>query len=221
MISKVLSRSSTLFILSGMLLGGAILFHPDVTKPGFALSPAWVPVHILLGLSAFFGLIGLAQLFSIMSLRLSPWGKAAFGLAMLGNLLLTGIMLFVDASVLPVLARDPAYQELLTRNGPLLSGLLGTGVSLSFIVTTIGVLGLAGFLAFRKTISPVNALFFAGAPLLFLSPPLPFAVGLAGGLLLAVGVVWLGLSLRKGIAYNTMVSDLQFQDECLAHLGHA
>lgn len=221
MTSKVLSRSSILLILSGVLLGGAMLFHPDVSRPDFAASPAWVPVHIVLGLSALFGLVGLAGLFSLMSLILPAFGKAVFGLAMLGNLLLTGIMLFVEASVLPVLARDPVYQELLYRNGPLFSGLLGAGVSISFIVATIGLLALAGFLAARKTISFANALLFVGAPLLFLSPPLPFVYGLIGGLLLSVGVTWLGLSVRRGIAHHTIVVDLQLQDECLAHLGHA
>jgi hypothetical protein len=64
----------------------------------------------------------------------------------------------------------------------------------------------------------VNGLLFIGAPLLvFAAGP----AGLMGGLLLGGGLVWLGISIRSGIAHRSLATSLQVQDECLAHLGHA
>lgn len=221
MTSKTLNRSSLLLIISGILLAGAMIFHPDMGRPGYAAAASWVPVHIALGFSTFFGLIGLAGLFSVMNLRIRRFGKAAFALAMTGNLLLTGILFFVEAAILPVLARNPAYQPLLNPGSPLMTGGLGTAIGISLIITALGDLLLAWHLVDTGTISPANGFLFIGAPLIVLTPPLAHAFGVVGGLLLGAGVIWLGFSVRGGRAHAALESSLRVQDECLAHLGHA
>ncbi len=221
MTSKTLNRSGLLLIMSGILLIFGMIFHPNMAKPGYAATPAWVPVHILLGFSTLFGLAGLAGLFGVMNLNLRSFGKAAFALAMLGNVLLTGILFFVEASVLPVLARDPAYLALTSPSGPLMMGALGTAIGISMVIAAIGYLLLAWYLVDNRTISFANGILFIGAPLLVFAPPLTFAFGVIGGLLLGAGVIWLGISIRVGLAHRSLESRLRVQDECLSHLGHA
>lgn len=221
MTSKTLNGSSSLLIISGILLAIGMLFHPDISRPGFATSGAWVPVHLMLGLSALFGLVGLAGLFAVMNLHMRPFGKAAFGLSMLGNLLLTGIMFFVEAAIVPVLARDPAYQPLITAGGPLMSGGLGIAIAISALIAAIGFLAVAWYLVDTRTISIANAALFIGAPMLLFSPPLTPIIGTIGGVLLGAGITWLGFSIRVGVAHRSLESTLRVQDECLTHLGHA
>ena len=210
-----------LLILSGILLALGMIFHPGMAAPDYAATPAWAPVHMLLGFSALFGLAGLAGLFGVMNVNLRFLGKAAFGLALLANVLLTGLMFFVEASILPVLARDAAYQPLASLNGPLMTGALGTAIGITMVIAAAGYLLVAWYLVDSRMISVANGILFIGAPLLVFSPPLSFGFGVIGGLLLGAGIAWLGISIRVGLAHRSLESTLRVQDECLAHLGHA
>jgi hypothetical protein len=219
MTTKTIKWSSILLIISGVLLAVAMLFHPDMAKPDYATKSAWVPVHVLLGISALLGLVGLAGLYAVMNLKITVFGRAAFGLAMLGSLLLTGIMFFVEASVLPVLARNPVYQPLVSQSGPLMTGALGTAIGISMLIAAVGFLFLAGYLVVTKTISFANGVLFIGAPLLVFTPPLTIAFGIIGGLLLGAAITWLGVSSLRGTAHQSLAQLLQIQDECFAHVG--
>jgi hypothetical protein len=221
MTTKTLNTSSMLLILSGVLLGVAMIYHPDTARPDYAATPAWVPVHVMLGLSALLGLGGLAGLYAAMNLKMRNGGRLAFGLAMLGNMLLTGIMFFVEVSILPVLARNPVYQPLASQAGPLMTGALGNAIGISMLIAAVGFLALAGYLVYTRTISFLNGLLFIGAPLLVFTPPLTPIFGVIGGLLLGSAIVWLGISARIGLAHRSLEPGLRIQDECLAHLGHA
>ncbi len=219
MTTKMLNRSSMLLIISGILLAIGVLFHPDMSEPGYAATRAWMPVHIMMGFSTLFGFAGLAALLAVMNINISSFGRAAFGLAMLGNLLLTGIMFFFEATVLPVIARSPEYQPLLSETGPLLSGPLGTMIGISMLIAALGFLLLAGYLVSSRTIPVVNGILFLGAPLLMFTPPLPSAVGTVGGLLFGAAIIWLGVSVRMGLAHLSLASTLRIQDECFSHVG--
>lgn len=219
MTTKTLNRSSMLLIISGILLVIGVLFHPDMSEPGYAAAPGWIPVHIIMGFSTLFGFAGLAALLAVMNLNIRPFGRTAFGLALLGNLLLTGIMFFFEASVLPVLARNQEYLPLLSENGPLMTGPLGTMIGISMFIASLGYLLLAGYLVSSRTISLVNGILFLGAPLLLFTPPLPSAAGTIGGLLLGAAIIWLGVSVRMGLAHLSLASSLRIQDECFSHVG--
>ena len=219
MTTKTLNRSSSLLIISGVLLGVGMLFHPDMANPDAATRNAWIPVHVVLGISALLGLVGLAGLYAVLSLNMRTLGRAAFGLAMLANVLLTGMLFFVEAGIVPVLARDSAYRPLLSETGPLLTGGFGLVIVTTMTIAAIGFLCLAGYLMSTKTISLANGLLFLGAPLLAFTPPLPFAFGIIGGVLLGAGITWLGISIRKGTAHDALASSLRMQDECFLHAG--
>lgn len=221
MTSRTLNVSGLLLILSGILLAIATIFRPDISQPGYAASALWVWTNIMLGFSTLFALIGFAGLFAVMNLKIRSFGKTAFALVVVGNVLLTGIFFFVEAAVMPVLARSPELQQLTAPAGPLVTGALGTAIGISLFIAAIGYLLLAGYLVITRTISPANGLLFIGAPLLLFSPPLTFPFGVIGGLLLGAGIAWMGVSARSGVVHDSLISSLHAQDECLAHMGHA
>ncbi|MGE5173233.1 MAG: hypothetical protein ACM3MD_05330 [Betaproteobacteria bacterium] len=220
MSTKAIKWSSVLLIISGVLLAAPILFHPDMSKPGYALLGAWVPVHVLLGISALAGLAGLIVFYGAMSPKITVFGHVAVWFAIVGTALLAGLMFFVESAIVPVLAGDPTYEPLLGMTGPLMTGAFGALAMLSMVIVSIGFILFGGYLIWAKVISPVNgALFIIGAPLAAFSPPFPYIVGIIGGVLLGIAIGWLGVSIRTGRAHDTLETTLRIHDECLAQAG--
>lgn len=220
MSTKAVKWSSVLLIISGLLLAVPILFHPDMSKAGYALLGSWVPVHLLLGISALVGLAGLIVFYGAMSPKISVVGHVAVWLAIVGTALLCGLMFFVEAAIVPVLAADPATVPLLAETGPLMTGIFGISALAAMAVLAVGFILFGGYLIRAKIVSPVNGvLFIIGAPLAAFTPPLPFVAGIIGGVLLGIALAWLGVSIRTGRAHDTLESTLRIHDECLAQAG--
>ncbi len=220
MSTKAIKWSSLLLIIAGVLLAVPILFHPDMSKPGYALLSVWVPVHVLLGISALAGLAGLIVFYGVMSPKITVFGHMAIWFAIVGTALLAGLMFFVESAIVPVLAGSPAYEPLLRMTGPLMTGAFGALTMISMAIVAVGFILFGGYLIWAKIISPANGiLFIIGAPLVAFSPPLPYAVGIIGGVLLGIALVWLGVSIRTGRAHDTLESTLRIHDECLAQAG--
>lgn len=220
MLSKSLNRSGILLIIAGILTAGSMIFHPNIGRPGFAMQGAWVSVHVLLGIAALIAILGLAGLYAPLRTKMTFFGQAAFGLAVLGNILIAGLMFFVEATLVPVLSRDPFFQVLLTGTGPLMTGSFGLVITATIIIAAAGWIFLAGYLTGTKTISVTNGLLlFIGAPLTAFSPPLPFSIGLIGGVLFGAGVTWLGLSMLTGTAHEALREMIRLEDECLIQAG--
>ncbi len=220
MSTKAIKWSSVLLIISGVLAAVPVLFHPDTTKPGYALLGAWVPVHVLLGISALVGFAGLIVFYGAMSPRITAVGHVAFWFAIVGTALLAGLMFLVESAIVPVLAGNPAYEPLLGVTGPLMTGAFGTLGMISMVILSVGFILLGGFLIGEKIISPANGiLFIVGAPLASFSPPLPNILLMIGGVLFGIALVWLGASIRTGRAHDTLESTLRIHDQCLAQAG--
>ena len=220
MSTKAVKWSSVLLILSGFLLAVPILFHPDVIKSGYALQRAWVPVHVLLGMSALIGLAGLIVFYGAMSPKTTVFGHIAIWFAIVGTALLAGLVFFVESAIVPVLAGSPAYEPLLSETGPIIAGAFGVLALILMVILTVGYILFGGYLIWAKIISPVNGiLFIIGAPLIAFSPPFPYAVGIIGGVLLGIAIAWLGVSIRTGRAHDTLETTLRIHDECLAEAG--
>jgi hypothetical protein len=150
--------------------------------------------------------------------KITLFGLWAFGLAVLGSILLSGLMLFVEAALIPALAADPAFQPVMPL--PLASGGFGFTVLASFVTAAVGWLFLAGYLMGTKTVSGFNGLLlFIAVPLLFFTPPLPFTFGVAGGVLLGAGIAWLGISLWTGAAHAALRESMRLSDECFIQAG--
>ena len=220
MSTKAIKWSSVLLIIGGALLAVSMLFHPDMGRPGYALMRAWVPVHVLLGISTVAGMAGLIVFYGAVSPKTTVFGHVAFWFAIIGTALLTGLMFFVEAAIIPVLAGNPAYEQILGMTGPLMTGAFGTLIMIAMLIVAVGFILVGGYLLGAKIISPVNGiLFIIGAPLLAFSPPLPYIAGIIGGVLLGIALVWLGISVRTGKAHDTLESTLRIHDQCLAQAG--
>jgi hypothetical protein len=211
--------SSTFLILSGILIAVPILFNPDAAQPGFALQQAWVPVHILFGISALFGIAGLSVFYRVLGSRMSKIGHVAFVLVLLGDILLSGLMFFVEAAIVPVLAAHSKYEALMSITGPLMSGTFGAMVTISFAIMGVGFLLLAAYLVATRTISVLNGILFIGAPIAGFAPPFPTMLGLIGGVILGIALIWLGLSIRNGIAHEALAAGFGAYDECFLQAG--
>ncbi|HEX9135836.1 MAG TPA: hypothetical protein VF905_02685 [Nitrospirota bacterium] len=212
--------SSVLLIISGLLLAVPILFHPDVTKPGYALLSAWVPVHVLLGLSALIGVAGLIVFYGAVSPKTTVVGHVAFWFAIIGTVLMVGLMFFVEAAIVPVLSGSTAYEPLLSMSGPIMAGTFGVFTLITAVIIAVGYILFGGYLIGAKIISPTNGiLFIIGAPLIAFSPPWPNVVMIIGGVLFGIALIWLGVSIRSGRAHDTLESTLRIHDECLAQAG--
>jgi hypothetical protein len=206
--------------MSGVLLAVPMLFHPDMGKPGYALLSAWVPVHVLLGISALVGLAGLIVFYGVVSPKITVVGHVAIWFAIVGTALLAGLVFFVESAIVPVLAGSPAYEPLLSETGPIMAGAFGVLALILMVILTVGYILFGGYLIWAKIISPVNGiLFIIGAPLIAFSPPFPYAVGIVGGVLLGIAIAWLGVSIRTGRAHDTLETTLRIHDECLAEAG--
>jgi hypothetical protein len=217
--TKTIDLSGGALIFAGILIAGSMLFHPDDTLPGSFLRTAWMPVHILLGIAAIAALAGLGGLYSVMGPKLSTFGRVSFGLALLGTVLLAGVMLFFEATLLPALSRDPAYQPLLSGDGPIMNGLLGYLIWISMVIASVGYVLLAVYLIVSRTISYVNGFLFIGVPLAAFAPPIPYVLEVAGGVLFGIALLWLGVSIRSGTAHKALEETIRLQDECIAHAG--
>jgi len=218
--TKSVNRSGMLLIIAGILIAGPMLFHPDDSRPDFAFPVVWVPVHVLMGIGALSCLAGLAGLYWTLQGKVTVFGSITFALAILGTILFVGLLFFVEATLLPDLGRDPAYQSLLRDNGPLMGGSFGFAVIASLTLVSLSYLLLAIYLIASRIISVANGLLFIGAPLAAFAPPLPYAVGIFGGVLFGVALIWLGVSIRRGTAHKALEVEMRFEDECLLlHAG--
>ncbi len=223
MLDKLTRWSSGLLILSGALVAGAIPFHPDMELPGFALSRAWAPVHVLLGLAALLTAGGFGLVYRAIGGRITPIGHSAFVLAIVGNVMVAGISLFVEATIIPVLAGDPAYERLLAVNGPLLGGAYGSLSWLSYAIMSIGTLILAGYLVAVKVMTVPNGVLFIATPFAGFVPPFPTLLGIICGVVLGAAMIWFGISVLKGAAHKAISEELLAYDECFSQAasGHA
>ena len=222
MSTKAVKWSSALLIIGGVLLAVPMLFHPDMTTTGYAVKGAWVPVHILLGISSLAVMAGLIVFYGAVSPKTTLFGHVAFWFAIIGTALLSGLMFFVESAITPVLAGNPAYEPLLGMTGPLLTGAFGVYLMVSMAIAAIGFILVGGYLIWAKIISPLNGAFFIiGAPIALFSPPIPYVLGIIGGVLAGGALVWLGVSIQKGRAHDTLEETLRIHDQCLAQAGHA
>ncbi len=222
MSTKAVKWSSVLLIIGGVLLAVPMLFHPDMGRPGYALVSAWVPVHVLLGISYLAGLAGLIVFYGAVSPKATVFGHVAFWFAIIGTALLSGLMFFVESAIVPFLAGNPAYEPLLAMTGPLMAGAFGACAMISMAIVSVGFILVGAYLIWAKIISPANGvLFIIGTPITAFSPPLPHVWGIIGGVLLGCALVWLGVSIRRGRAHDTLEATLRVHDQCLAEAGRA
>jgi hypothetical protein len=198
MSSKLVGWSGRALLLAGVLIAVPVLFHPnDVAHPETVLSTTWVIVHSLFAAGTVLALLGLPGLYARQAEAAGKLGLVGFVLTFVGSALFAAALV-LEAFVVPPIATEAP--KLLDPSGPLFGGPLG--ICLLFAGTTFA-LGaiLLGFATVRAGVLPrFSAVPFlmVGAPLLAFWPPLPYLVGVTGGVLVGIGFGWLGYALLSG-----------------------
>jgi len=204
MSSRLIRWSGLALLLAGLLLGIAIILHPDEANPNAVLEVAWAPVHQVMIVGALLSLFGLIGFYVRQRGQAGVLGLIGFLLLFVGSALFVPIV-FAEAFIIPVIAADPAGQALLDPAGPLFGATLGLvflGIGVIFGLGCI----VSGIATFRAGALPrlAGPLLVAGGPLLAFTPPLPHIAGLIGGVALGLAYVWLGYTIWAGAPERTM-----------------
>ena len=195
--SNLVRWSGGALLLAGILIAVPVLFHPDdVAHPETVLTTTWAVVHGFFATGAVLALVGLTGLYARQAEEAGKAGLVGFVLTFIGTaLFVAGLVL--EAFVVPVIAAEAP--ELLDPSGPLLGGPLGIVFLLAGATFALGAI-LLGIATVRAGVLPrLSALpFMVGAPLLAFWPPLPYLVGVTGGVLVGIGFAWMGYALFSG-----------------------
>jgi hypothetical protein len=195
--SKLIRWSGGALLLAGIMIAVPVIFHPDdVAHPETVLGTTWVAVHGFFAAGAVLALLGLTGLFARQAEEAGKLWLIGFLLTFTGTALLVAVLV-VEAFVVPIIAAEAP--KLLDPSGPLLGGSLGVVFLLAGIIFALGAI-LFGIVIVRAGVLPrLSALpFIVGAPLLAFWPPLPYLVGVAGGVLVGIGFCWMGYALFSG-----------------------
>jgi hypothetical protein len=211
LVSASLIRWSGLALLvAGLLSAGVVPFHPSDADPGGVLSPLWLPIHLLFALAFVLSLFGLVGLHLRQADKAGVLGLVGFVLTFAASAVLVGVLIILEAYILPAIAASEAAPKLLDSAGPLFGGGLG---QLILIVSSVMALGsiLLGAAIIRAGVLPrwAGVLLIAGAPLAAFWPPLPQIAGTIGIILFGLGYAWLGYALVMQKKGETVALPLQ------------
>ena len=193
MSSNVMRWGGLAALVSGVLVAVPGLLHPDESNPSAYSDPIWGPVHVLIGLGALLGLLGLIAIYN--RLATHTLALPGFVLAFSGTAVFVGALMTLEAFVVPAIAASSA-KALLDPNGALFTG------PLSMIFLVVGLAFSVGFILLAVANWSVNALprwagvlSAVGAVLLAFAPPLPYIAGLVGSALFGIGIAWYGYAI--------------------------
>jgi hypothetical protein len=199
-------KQSTLYQLSAYsLIGGA------VCMAGFWLlaallgsfagaaathDPLWLPAQALHILAALLTLFGIFGLYAVQREKIGVLGLVGFVLATIGT-----VLFFADGlialAIYPALA--DAAPDLLSASGAMNSGIVLVAFIIMAATAMIGYIVFAAAILRAGVLPRVAALLFLLGGVLFNLPPGPVSmiVLTTGGIVWAVGSVWLSLKLLK------------------------
>ncbi len=198
---------STLTRWSGaaLMVGGALgaltfLFHPLASNLSAMSSTRWVVVHAVTGVAFLLLLPGLAGLYIRLGDASGVIGFAGFVLASMGSALGIGLLLYIEATVVPVAAAVPAFVELTDPASAAYRGSLALPVFLATVLCFGVGYTLLGIAMWRSATLPrlLGALTVVGGILFALpAPPAPLIVNIAGMLLWGAGLAGTGWQLWR------------------------
>lgn len=200
--STLIRMSGLAAMLAGLSFALFVLIHPfgEWTTAQVSQADSWFLAHLMHMLGGVFALFGLIGLYAQQREDAGLMGLIGFIVAFAGTALVVGVGLFV-AFVWPVLAAQaPALFEV---TGPIFSA-----PPVIFIVT-FALFG-AGYVLFGLATLKADVLprwgalsMMLGAVLFTIPPepftPVPWAVFVAGGILLGAGLGWLGYAVWIGV----------------------
>lgn len=186
-------------LLGGLLMGLGMAIHPDEADPSAFADARWGPAHWLMLTAALLMLLALPRIYDRYLAADGALGVLAYALLMIGHGLLAGLAM-LEAAVIAPLAARPEWAAAVAEDGPIMTSLLGSVLPVMIGTLLVGSLVFA-WLAWKggrlpKGVALLVGLGGAGASL---SPPLPYPVLPIAGVLLGLGLAWIGwLMLGQG-----------------------
>ena len=199
-------KPSTLYRLSAYsLIGGAVCMAGfwllaawlgSFAGAAVTHDPLWVPAQALHCLAALLTLFGLFGLYAVQHDKMGVLGLVGFVLATIGATLFFADGL-IALAIYPALA--DAAPDLLSASGAMNSGTVLVAYIVMAATAMIGYIVFAAAILRAGTLPRSAALLFLLGAILFNLPPgpVPMIVLTIGGILWAVGTVWLVLKLLK------------------------
>ena len=183
--------------VAGVLLAIGILIHPDETKEGALTHPFWFLAHLIIGIAFVLIVFGL-RAFEIKQDKLNGFDKFSITLATLVTIIIVGLAFFVESFIVPALANSQ-YADVLSETGPLMGGVFGTVLFVILIIMALSFVLLGITVIVRKYANPLAGIFLFGVVPFVFAPPLPWILGIIGGVLAGIGISWIGVSIFRNV----------------------
>lgn len=182
-------------IVAGVAMAVAGLLHPEDSAAGMVV-PLWGPVHTVFYLALFVLLLGIVRVYAIALPQWGWFGLVGFVLFALGLVGFEGVM-FLEASVMPVLASSDATRGLTEMSGALMAGPLGMWFLFIAVTFSLGAILFGLMLLKVRELPRWAGPLLVAAPLIAFEPPVPLWLAKVALVVFSVGVVGLGWGVWK------------------------
>lgn len=196
-LSSDIKQKALFLVIAGIIFIVSVVLHPDETQQGFALNPLWLPVHIAITISFLLIVFGVRVFFSLYKDKLGGFGRFTVNFVMVMSIFMVGLIFYFESLLVPVVAANSAYSSLLDPTGPLFGGSFGIILVASFILLGLSFVLLGILILVKRTVNPIAGILFFAILLLVFSPPLSHLVGVIGGVVLGLGLVWTGIGIMQ------------------------
>lgn len=187
-------RASIYLLIAGIIFIITFILHPDESKEGALLQPAWVPVHYAIAFAFLLVVLGLPAIHIRAKDMMNGFGKFALVFTKIMFILLTGAILFIESMIFPAIANSQ-YADALSETGPVFGGAFGLAAIISFSLLALSLVLLGIFLISKRIVNPIAGILLFGGVLAAFSPPLAHLYSVIGGVALGLGITWIGASL--------------------------
>jgi len=182
-------------IVAGVAMVVAGLLHPEDSAAGMVV-PLWGPVHTVFYLALFVLLLGIIRVYAIALPQWGWFGLVGFVLFALGLVGFEGVM-FLEASVMPVLASSDATRGLTEMSGALMAGPLGMWFLFIAVTFSLGAILFGLMLLKVRELPRWAGPLLVAAPLIAFEPPVPLWLAKIALVVFSIGVVGLGWGVWK------------------------
>lgn len=185
-----------LLVIAGIIIALGIILHPDETQPGAFSNPLWMFVHVVIGIAFILLVFGLQAFPRIYGNKLNGYDKFTLAFLAVIMILLSGLIFYFEAFVVPAIANS-SFAAALDGSGPVFTT-IGPILMLTFLAMSLSFILFGILTIYKKVSNPLaGILIIIGAPLISFAPPLPWTIGIIGGVALGLGIVWTGISLYQ------------------------
>jgi hypothetical protein len=187
--------SGMTLLAAGSCIVFGSLFRPDQTLPGWTVGTICNCVYGTLSLGFLIAIFGLIALFFTLGRNMGVITKIALLLATALSAFISGTLFILFGYIIPILQGSSVYTPLLSVSGPIMGGMPMIALTGSIILYSVSIFIIGIHLIRRGWILP--GMLLLAAPLMAFTPPLPYLIGMLGGVLLGLGHIVIGYRLWK------------------------